>query len=140
MKTLRFSSWHGILIFIIAALVTAGCSGNHEGEKGGKVAITFWHSCVSSTVPALNDLIARFEQEHPDIEIKAQYVPTGDALVQKLITSVQSKTAPDISWIHANFLQSIIDADAIDKMDEFIHGADSLSAADLADIFPPLME
>ncbi len=131
---------HGLLGILVAVLLTAGCSGKQGQETAGKVTVTFWHSCVSSTVPALNELVAKFEEEHPGIQIKAQYVPTGDALIQKLITSVQSKTAPDISWIHANFLQSIIDADAIYKMDDFIHSADSLSDADLGDIFPPLME
>ena len=123
-----------------AGLLLAGCGRKEGSSASGKVTITFWHSCVSSTVPALNELIAKFEQEHPGIEIKAQYVPTGDALIQKLITSVQSHTAPDISWIHANFLQSIIEADAIYRMDEFMHGEDSLSAADSADIFPPLWQ
>ena len=98
------------------------------GDGGGKVTITFWHSCVSSTVPALNELIANFEEEHPGIEVKAQYVPTGDALIQKLITSVQSKTAPDISWIHANFLQAIIEAEPSTRWTSSSHGPDSLSA------------
>ncbi len=124
----------------IVLLLTPGCGRKDTGDTSGKVTITFWHSCVSSTVPALNELIAKFEQEHPNIQVKAQYVPTGDALIQKLITSVQSHTAPDISWIHANFLQSIIEADAIYRMDDFIHGPDSLSAADLADIYPALMQ
>ncbi len=123
-----------------ALLTTAGCGRKNSESADGKITITFWHSCVSSTVPALNELIAKFEEEHPGVTVKAQYVPTGDALIQKLITSVQSHTAPDISWIHANFLQSIIEADAIYKMDDFIHGPDSLPAADLADIYPPLMQ
>jgi multiple sugar transport system substrate-binding protein len=131
---------HSLGLLLLAIFLTAGCSGKRGEDSSGKVTVTFWHSCVSSTVPALNELIAKFEQEHPGIQIKAQYVPTGDALIQKLITSVQSHTAPDISWIHANFLQSIIDADAIYKIDDFQHGPDSLSAADLNDIFPPLME
>lgn len=103
------------------------------------VTITFWHSFVSATVPALNDLIAKFESEHPDIRIKAQYVPTGDALVQKLITAIQSKSAPDISWIHSDFLDKLVEADAIYKMDHFIKGNDSLSQSDFNDIFPQLL-
>ncbi len=133
----------GASYFVFSILFLLGFSSCEKGTNqgnSGKVTITFWHSCVSSTVPALNALIGRFEQEHPGIEVKAQYVPTGDALIQKLITSVQSHTAPDISWIHANFLQSIIEADAIYKMSEFMHGTDSLSSSDSAEIFPPLME
>ncbi|HTX99562.1 MAG TPA: ABC transporter substrate-binding protein [Bacteroidota bacterium] len=130
-----------LLAALLAVLMMlAGGCGQKKNAADGAITITFWHSCVSSTVPALNELIGQFEKEHPGVIIKAQYVPTGDALIEKLITSVQSHTAPDISWIHANFLQSIIEADAIYKMDDFIHGPDSLPSTDLADIFPPLMQ
>jgi multiple sugar transport system substrate-binding protein len=128
-----------LLLASSLSILTFGCKRSEE-QKTGKVTLTFWHSCVSSTVPALNELAAKFHEEHPDIEIKPQYVPTGDALIQKLITSVQSNTAPDISWIHANFLQDIIEGDAIYQMDEFIHGPDSLPAADYNDIFPALLQ
>ena len=120
-------------------LLFSGC-GKKTAGGADKVTITFWHSCVSSTVPALNELIAKFQEEHPTIEVKAQYVPTGDALIQKLVTAVQSKTAPDISWIHANFLQDLVQADAIYKMDEFVSGPDSLPKSDLNDVFPALLQ
>lgn len=114
--------------------------GQKQEQVDGKITITFWHSFVSHTVPALNELIKKFEAEHPDLTIKAQYVPTGDALIQKLITAIQSKTAPDISWIHADFLEDLVEADAIYKMEEFIRGPDSLSTEDLQDIYPALLQ
>ncbi len=129
-----------ILCFASALLmIVAGC-GKKADQQPDVVTLTFWHSTVSSTVPALNELMAKFHEEHPGIEVRPQYVPTGDALIQKLITSVQSRTAPDISWIHANFLQDIIEADAIYKIDEFQSGPDSLAQADVADIYPALMQ
>ena len=106
----------------------------------GRVSITFWHSFVQSTIPALGELIDRFETEHPGIRIDAQYIPTGDALVQKLVTSVQSKTAPDISWIHSNYLEGLVTADAVYEMSHFIDGPNGLDSADLAAIHPALIE
>jgi multiple sugar transport system substrate-binding protein len=117
-----------------------GCGKGKEQHQEGVVTITFWHSTVSSTVPALNELVAKFHEEYPGIEVKPQYVPTGDALIQKLITSVQSHTAPDISWIHANFLQDIIEAGAIYKIADFQSGPDSLPQKDLDDIYPALLQ
>jgi len=139
MHTRRLSRILSASLAVVLALTGITC-GTKKESSSGAVTITFWHSCVSSTVPALEELIARFHAEHPGIEVKAQYVPTGDALIQKLITSVQSKTAPDISWIHANFLQDIIEADAIYRMDEFIDGPDSLPRSELADFYPALLE
>jgi multiple sugar transport system substrate-binding protein len=128
-----------VVIVSAALLFAIGCRGKTE-QASNVVTLTFWHSTVSSTVPALNELAAKFHEEFPGIEVKPQYVPTGDALIQKLITSVQSHTAPDISWIHANFLQDIIEADAIYRIDEFQSGPDSLPQKDLNDIYPALLQ
>jgi ABC-type glycerol-3-phosphate transport system substrate-binding protein len=123
----------------VVAVLSLGC-GQKKDRADGKITITFWHSFVSSTVPALNELTEKFEQEHPRIEIKAQYVPTGDALIQKLIAAIQSKTAPDLSWIHADFLQNLVEANAIYRMDDFIKGPNGLSDEEMQDIFPALLE
>jgi multiple sugar transport system substrate-binding protein len=91
-------------------------------------------------MPALDSLIQRFEAEHSGIRIAAQYVPTGDALIQKLVTAIHSNTAPDISWIHADFLDKLVMADAIYRMDHFLGGPHGLTQEELNDIFLPLLE
>ncbi|HLE56632.1 MAG TPA: ABC transporter substrate-binding protein [Rhodothermia bacterium] len=125
-------------ILVILSLLSLHCGS--ESVDDGRVTITFWHSFVQSTVPALQELIARFEEEHPGIRIDAQYIPTGEALVQKLVTSVQSKTAPDISWIHSHYLEDLVGADAIYEMKHFTEGPNGLDSLDLADIHPALIE
>ncbi len=136
MKSLRAV----IIALLVCVLIPLGC-GKRQGERqSGKVTITFWHSFVASTVPAFQHLVEQFEKEHPDIHIQAQYVPTGDALVQKLITAIQSHTAPDIAWIHSDFLDKLVQADAIYPMDQFIHGSYSIGQAEMDDFFPPLLQ
>src|SRR5690606_41924845 len=98
-----------------------------------RVTITFWHSLVQSSRPALERLIERFEDEHPHIRINAQYVSSGDALAQKLITAVQSGSAPDISWIHSHYLGDLVAADAVYAMDHVSNGENGLTEGDIAD-------
>jgi ABC-type glycerol-3-phosphate transport system substrate-binding protein len=124
-------------ILIIILLLIFGCS---DRKKDERVVVTFWHSFVSTTIPSLEELINRFEKEHPDIRINAQYVPTGDALIQKLVTAIQSQTAPDISWLHADFLDKLVEADAIYDMRTFIDGEDGLSQEEMDDIFDQLLQ
>ena len=124
----------------LLALLLAGCGGGGAGPADGRTPVVFWHSFVASTIPALDSLVARFEAEHPDIDLQPQYVPTGDALVQKLITAVRSRTAPDVSWIHADYLEDLVAADAIYPMSHFLDGPDGLSDEDVADIYPALLE
>lgn len=130
------------IIYLVAVLIliqslVLSCSSKNENDK--RIKIVFWHSFVASTIPALNELINRFEKEHPNIKVDAQYVPTGDALVQKLVTSIQSGTAPDISWIHADFLDKLIESDAIYPMEHFIQGKNGLSVEEMNDFFPQLL-
>ena len=127
-----------VLFLVTLGLVSLRCGSSPVDD--GRVTITFWHSFVQSTAPALEELIARFETEHPGIRVDAQYIPTGDALVQKLVTSVQSGTAPDISWIHSNYLEDLVAADAVYEMKHFTEGPDGLDSSDLADIHPALIQ
>lgn len=124
------------LVLLVALL--AGCSGGGDRDFDG-VTVTFWHSFVATTQPALRELIARFHEEHPHIRIREQYVPTGDGLVQKLISSLHTGTAPDISWVHGDFLGRLAGAGAIYPMRHFIDGPEGLSEEEYADIFPELL-
>lgn len=133
---MRFNN--AILICIFISLFHLFYCGKNQDQN--KITITFWHSFVASTFPALEELITKFESQHPNIHIKAQYIPTGDALVQKLIAAIQSQTAPDISWIHSDFIQKLVEANAIYPMKEFINGTDGLTEEIINDIFPPLLQ
>lgn len=133
---MKFKSRLVLFLILIIVLSLSGCSNKNDD----RITLTFWHSFVSRTIPALNKLIAKFEEEHPRIHIVAQYVPSGDPLVQKLITAIQSNTTPDISWIHSDFLHKLVEADAIYKMDHFIKGKDGLSEQEMNDIFPQSLQ
>lgn len=131
---MSFSRRH--LVLLLAFLI-CGCRG---GSGEDVVTLRFWHSFVASTRPALAELIDRFEEEHPGIRINAQYVPTGDGLVRKLMASIQSGTAPDLSWVHADFLGKLVEADAIYPISEFLDGPDGLSGEEMADFYPATLQ
>lgn len=128
-----------MMLVILFFLVESGCSRSGRDEKKLKT-ITFWHSFTSSTLPVLEQMIVDFEKANPDIKIKAQYVPTGDALVQKLISAIQSHTVPDIAWVHADFLDKLVEAHSICSIQELAKN-DTLFWRDiLPDIFPQLLK
>lgn len=121
---------------IVIIFLFVSCS----NQKENKTEITFWHSFVSNTIPALNEIIELYEKENPGVKVLAQYVPSGDPLIQKLVTAIQSRTTPDIAWVHSDFLDKLVTADAIYKMNYFINGANGLSEDEYNDIFPQLLE
>ncbi len=127
------------VIVILILMLIMGC-GDQEARDDERTEVVFWHSLVSATQPALADLMTKFEEEHPHIRIRTQYVPGGDAIIQRLITAIQSRRAPDIAWIHSDYMQHMVEADAIYKMEKFIDSDDEISADDIADIYPPLIQ
>lgn len=128
------------LSLLAGTLLSTGCGNASRPAADGTVTLTFWHSFVSSSIPALEALIDRFETEHPGIRIDAQYIPTGDALVQKLITSVRSGNAPDISWVRAHYMEDLVAADAVYSMDHFRDRPDGLTQEELDDLYPALVQ
>ncbi len=124
------------LLLLIASLILS-CESDRS-DTG--TTVTFWHSFVSTTRPALAELLKKFEAENPDLKIHEQYIPTGDALIQKLVAAIQSQSAPDVAWIHADFMDKLVQADAIYNMRHFIDGANGLAPEELADIFPELLK
>lgn len=115
-----------------------GCK-SEQSKEDGIVEITFWHGMMASSAPALSQLIERFEKEHPSIKINAQTIPNGDAGIQKLMTALQSGTAPDISWNYADYMEYLVTSDAIYPISHFQEGDNPLPKEDLDDIYPSLI-
>ena len=128
------------IIFALLVVPLVSCGSDGSDANPNAVRITFWHSFTQSTRPALDRLIDRFHEEHPDIRVQAQYIPTGDALAQKLVTAVQSGSPPDISWIHSHYLEDLVRADAVYEMAHFINGENGLTEEEMADIYPALID
>ncbi|MCF7808325.1 MAG: ABC transporter substrate-binding protein [Candidatus Marinimicrobia bacterium] len=126
------------LIILIIALLLISCG--KQPSEDSKTQIRFWHSFVAATHPALRELISQYEAENPGIEIVEQYVPTGDALIQKLATAIRSNTAPDISWIHADFLDKLVQASAIYPMEHFFQQDSIQMESIISDIWPELLK
>jgi raffinose/stachyose/melibiose transport system substrate-binding protein len=78
-----------------ALLGVAGCGGN-EGAQGGKVVRFFTGSEETTALEkAAEELVAKFEEKHPNITVEREAVPTEDqrSVIQ---TRLQSGTPPDV--------------------------------------------
>ena len=66
---------HRIMLTAAIVALTLLVSCIDRENKQGRVTLTFWHSFVSSTLPALEDLISRFESEYPPSTSKPSTFP-----------------------------------------------------------------
>ncbi|MBT1175599.1 extracellular solute-binding protein [Bifidobacterium sp. LC6] len=82
----------------------AGCgsdTANTDSSDGGKVTITYMHRLPDSEgMTLVNDIVAKWNKEHPDIQVKAtKFDGKASEMIKKLETDVKSGEAPDLAQV-----------------------------------------
>lgn len=94
--------------------------GTGESDSNEQVEIEFWTMQLSPTFDDyINGVIADFEEENPNVKVKWVDVPWGD-METKILTSVASKTAPDVANLNPQFAAKLAELDALVNMDEMV--------------------
>ena len=62
-----------------------------------------------------------------------------DEETKKLATAIKSKTEPDIAWIHSDYLEKLVQAEALLPLHLFISGPDGYSDEEMNDFHKLLM-
>lgn len=144
------AKWLYLALAIILTIgISAGCSGtnnkkentNKEGNAGGsssssneKVTIKYWRHDNDAEVKALNQLIASFQKQYPNITVKMEIIPYGD-YETKIRTALAGGSAPDIMGVDGPFIASYAHQEAIIPLDDYF-----AQDGDLEDITKPVQE
>ncbi len=72
-----------------------------EIGAGGSIHISFWNGLTGSDGVTLNDMLAQFATENPDISITVEMI-AWNTLYQKLQTAFVAGTYPDMFLLHAS--------------------------------------
>lgn len=83
-------------------------------EPANEVEIEYWQYAYDSKVKLVNDLIPKFQQQHPKIKVKHVNFPY-DSFQQKVQAAVQAGTGPDVlnvyyGWVPAYYLANFLKA------------------------------
>ncbi|GAB6929068.1 sugar ABC transporter substrate-binding protein [Paenibacillus sp. JCM 10914] len=94
--------WLSVLLLL--AVFASGCNGGGNGSApaaGGngeeKVEILLGYYSADNSDAKMKELIAQFEEKHPNIKVKTQSAPYGQ-FFQKLDTQIAAGQAPDV-WL-----------------------------------------
>ncbi|PSL08403.1 carbohydrate ABC transporter substrate-binding protein (CUT1 family) [Haloactinopolyspora alba] len=106
-----------------ASLLLAACGGDDGGggDSGGPVTLTWanWATAEQTTRPAIEQVIADFEAEHPNIRIKSQAIAFSD-IAQQLVLRTQSGNPPDVAQLSGNDTISLAATGALAPLDQFV--------------------
>jgi multiple sugar transport system substrate-binding protein len=84
-----------LLVLLAAAILPLTACGSGGGTSDGKVTLTFWNGYTGPDRPALEALVKKFNDTHPDVKIEMN-IMTWDVLFQKLLPAYTSGTGPDM--------------------------------------------
>lgn len=124
----------------------AGCGGSDTagdtkpGSDGGVVNITYMHRLPDSEgMTLVNDIVAKWNKEHPNIQVKATKFDGNAAdMIKKLETDVKAGNAPDLAQVGyaevpevftKGLLQDVTD-EAAKYKDDFASGPFALMQVD----------
>jgi multiple sugar transport system substrate-binding protein len=95
MKSKRTMSIVALILLTSSLALFAG--GQQEGEAVAteQVSLTYWHLWGGSRSPLVDQLIERFNQKHPEIEIEQSFTAPFD-LGPKVFAAAGTNTLPDV--------------------------------------------
>lgn len=111
-----------LVLMMIISLLLSGCKGeeSQSNEKATeKVKITFWDDNAGpQRTPLWNELIRRFEQENPTIDVEYVGLPK-DYAKSKFDAAIAAEDMPDIASVYTSWLPEFSHRDALLPLDSF---------------------
>lgn len=117
----------GLISTVIVGGLLAGCGGGDDkssnkgnGSSEGKIQITFWdENAGPQRTPIWEELISRFGDENPDIEVEYVGLPK-DSSKSKLDTAIAADDMPDVASVQTSWLPEFSIREALLPLDEYL--------------------
>lgn len=133
--------WHVLVLLLAAGLILVGCGGAaeeptqqadatttvqeeaveepaEEPAAGEQVTLRFWMQQDNRLLAAMQDLIASFEEAHPNIDVQLDSFPFAE-YHQKISTAFAGGDAPDVFWMDVR-TASFAEQGALLPLDDYI--------------------
>jgi multiple sugar transport system substrate-binding protein len=106
----------GLSVFIVLLVTAALTACGSEKENGsGKTTIEFMHSSVEQErLAVINELVAKFEKENPEIKIK-QVPVEEDSYNTKVVTLASAGVLPEVIEVGQDYAKVMDKDELIDK-------------------------
>lgn len=113
-----------MLVMMLAGGLLAACGGGGGKSSGsggdGKTKITFWdENAGPQRTPIWEELIERFVEENPDIEVEYVGLPK-DSSKAKLDTAIAADDMPDVASVQTSWLPEFAIREALLPLDDFL--------------------
>ena len=114
-------------IIVLCALAMAGCGGESgasksEGKESGEVSFMVFGD--PEEIQAYRDVIAAYENEQPDVDVKMIEASDRDDLIARLSTSFAGGTPPDLFLLNYRFYGQFAARDVLEPIEDRVDDSD----------------
>lgn len=114
----KISKW---LMAGFCLLVLVGCQAQGNQENTDVVNLTLWQGVnPPANRDVLQELVAKFNQDHPQIQVKSLYVGQQEQQTPKILASVVGNVPPDLLWFNPTITGQLVELDAIRPLDDLL--------------------
>ena len=114
----RLAAKVGISIALILLVIITGCTPT-QLDVNGVTHLTLWQGInPPPNRDVFQKLVAKFNRDHPTIEVESLYVGQSDRQLPKILASIVGDAKPDLLWFGPMLTGQLVDLDAIVPIDE----------------------
>lgn len=121
-------SWWSLVLAGCVVLALAGCGAEQvrTADGAGPIRLTYWSAPNPQEQELANQLVAKWNEENPDVQVTVQPLPAGQSSEEVLLAAVVAGTTPDLcSNIWPGILSDFIRAKGVLPLDT-LPGFDAL--------------
>jgi multiple sugar transport system substrate-binding protein len=123
----------GVLLALLCVLVLAGCGGDDGGNGGSGEAsgdVSFMVFGDPEEIQAYREVIAAYENDHPDVDVKMIEASDRDDLIARLSTSFAAGTPPDLFLLNYRFYAQFAARDVLEPIEDRVDNSDVFGQGD----------
>ena len=100
---------------------TGGDTASKDTKSDGPVTITYLHRLPDGDgMTLVNDIVARWNKDHPDIQVKAtKFDGNSGDMIKKLETDVKADNAPDLAQVGLAELPEVFSKNMVQDVTEY---------------------
>jgi multiple sugar transport system substrate-binding protein len=93
-------------------------AGAGSDKPSTPITLTYWPAANPVEVRLANRLAARWNQEHPDVQVRVQPLPAGRSSEEVLLAAIVAKATPDVSSnVSSALLARLVRAGGVVRLD-----------------------
>ena len=130
---------------VLALTVVVACGGSSNAPStqlsalNTKVQVTFWHALPGNLQTQLTAITEQFNSSQSNVQVTLVNKGTYADLGRAVLTGIAANQPPDVAQCVETDAAKYVSSKALADLTPYINAADGLTAADLKDIFPVML-